>query len=390
MNITAVSYKPCWRENGKWYSTGGFPLQMNSIAKPYDSMYLLVPVNEKPKKGGISLDSNINVIPIPIPIGTGWIRKIYTLLIVPIYFYYFEKYMSKSHAIHTPLPGDLPLLAFLYGLLRGKKIIARYGNTWRTMKNTSLIQKLTKSLMKYAGKRNHIMLVTGVGSEPPSEGIDWIYSTALNSDIVSKTVANLSKKLSSSPKLVYIGRLSPEKGVHILIQAIGNLFSTRPEINLTLHIIGSGPQRKVLEQMVYINQINDRVIFHGQMNPQEMYSLLPEMDFCVQPSFSEGFSKAWLDAMLCGLPVLTTKVGAAEYIIGKDWERGWIIEPSNQKALEEKLLEILLKDDYNWFNLRSRCVSYIQDKTLENWADEIKTKCESKWEFFKIAHSENL
>ena len=56
--------------------------------------------------------------------------------------------------------------------------------------------------------------------------------------------------------------------------------------------------------------------FTGQLDRARLSRELMNQDLCVQPSFTEGFSKAWLDAMAHGLPVLASQVGAAKGVLG--------------------------------------------------------------------------
>src|SRR5215467_9346447 len=76
-SVCAVSGKECWQDDsGRWYSSGGFPLQMNAIASLFDSMTLLVTRTEKPIGGGLPLPSNAAVVCLRHPKGRDFRRKI--------------------------------------------------------------------------------------------------------------------------------------------------------------------------------------------------------------------------------------------------------------------------------------------------------------------------
>ncbi len=381
MVISAVSYKPCWKEDGEWYSSGGFPHQMNGIASPYSLMYLLVPaIQAEGQKGGIKLADNIVVVPIQAPKGSGPLRKLFILTFLPYYLWKFYHYFRKSSVVHTPLPGDVPLLAFLFALISRKKILARYGSSWKVTNQTSSMHRFTKGAMKFAAKLGHVMLVTGTGEVPPAPGVEWIFSTSLSADLIEAVSPNCSETLSPVPQLVYIGRLSTEKGVHVLLEALGKIKKREPELKFKLNLIGDGPERKKLSDHAANLDLDSSIIFHGQLNQTELFDLLPKMDFCVQPSLTEGFSKAWLDAMLCGLPVLSSNVGAAESVIGNKGERGWLVQPGDSNELGERIFGLLTVDTLEFGEMRKACRSYVSDKTLEKWAAKIREICRAKWE----------
>ncbi len=154
--------------------------------------------------------------------------------------------------------------------------------------------------------------------------------------------------LSSPPKMAYVGRLSEEKGVRFLIRALRRIKAegTQPLPFLTL--IGDGPERSSLQQLVRETGCEQIVRFAGQLDRTELSLELCKNDFCVQPSLTEGFSKAWLDAMAHGLPVLATAVGASTGVFAPDGERGWLVPPRDEQALCAKL-RFVLQDDWDYF-----------------------------------------
>ncbi len=283
----------------------------------------------------------------------------------------------------VPLPGDLPLVALFFALILGKRTIARYGSSWASTKETSFMHSFTKGLMRHLGRRQkHIMLVTGNGNKAPSKGLYWLFSTALSAKLVKDTVPNLSDSLQKPVKLVYIGRLSSEKGVLYFPYILQNLINGLQKldgVSVELHLIGDGPLRSQMEQEFDNIGIRENIIFHGLLNQHELFHRLNQMDLCIQPSKTEGFSKAWLDALLCGVPVLTSNVGAAEFVVGSgENHRGWLVNPNDPDAVVQKLLQII-QNDQSWSELRGRCVAFASSRTLESWSYRIKEICEERW-----------
>jgi glycosyltransferase involved in cell wall biosynthesis len=176
-----------------------------------------------------------------------------------------------------------------------------------------------------------------------------------------------------------VGRLSGEKGVGNLIAALEVLAREGHCPVPQCWIIGDGPARRELEEKAARLGVSSHVHFAGQLDRRALSAMLQKLDFCVQPSLSEGFSKAWLDAFAHGLPVLASDVGAAKPVIGGDGLRGWLVPPGDVPALAAQLRSVL-SDPIDWPSLRRRCREYTEKRTLEIWAAEIGRICASQWD----------
>lgn len=376
--VCAVSFKPCWRdEHGRWMSSGGFPLQMTAIASLFDTMDLLV-VETGAQAGGLPLPAQARVVPLRAPTGEDARRKLSVVAHLPAYLGVMTACIREADVVHVPLPGDLPLLAFVTALALRKPVIARYGGSWPTNSETTVIGRITKDLMRRVAGGRNVMLATGDGSAPPAPGMSWIFSTSLSRAELDAIDTDVDRGLSSPPRLVYIGRLSAEKGVALLLEAVAAL-DRRPGMpRLCVTIIGDGSERAALEARTRHLGIADRVAFAGQLARAALGDRLADADLCVQPSLTEGFSKAWLDAMAHGLPVLATDVGAARAVIGADDERGWVVRPGDAGALADAIARAVTTPR-DWPALRRRCRSYVESRTLEAWAHHIGERCAAQW-----------
>jgi glycosyltransferase involved in cell wall biosynthesis len=223
------------------------------------------------------------------------------------------------------------------------------------------------------------MLSTGDGATPPARGISWIFATALSRAELEQIHPRLDRGLASPPRLIYAGRLSPEKGVADLVRAVSKLarddFAPIP----CLTLVGDGPQRAELEALVRKLDCTRIVQFAGQLGRDELLRRLLESDLCVLPSLSESFCKARLDAMLCGVPVITTEVGFGRNIVGIDGERGWLVPAGDVQALAAALRNVL-RQSIDWHSLRARCRAYVESRTLEAWARAIGEQCAQQWQ----------
>jgi len=131
--------------------------------------------------------------------------------------------------------------------------------------------------------------------------------------------AALKAKLGvSGPLVACVGALIPRKGQAILIEALAGL----PDV--TLMIVGQGPDRASLEAQARTLGIADRVRFAGALPHDEIARILAAADVMVLPSSSEGLANAWVEALACGTPIVITDTGGAREVVVND-EAGRVV-----------------------------------------------------------------
>jgi glycosyltransferase involved in cell wall biosynthesis len=350
---------------------------MNAVASLFDSATLVV-VQVPMRAGGLSLPAGATVIGLRSPAGSDTARKFSMLAGLGYYVKTIAAEVRKADVVHVPVPGDISFLGLLLALVFRKRLIARYGSSWALTKQTTVAQRVTKLCMRVCAGGRNVMLATGIGAAPPAPRMRWIFSTALTKAEMGSIRPRLDRGLARPPRLVYIGRLSPEKGVAYLLRALARLerAAVQPLPHLTL--LGDGPERPRLERQTRELGIAHLVTFAGYQDRAGLSAVLYEADLCVQPSLTEGFSKAWLDALAHGVPVLSSRVGAAPAVIGKSGDCGWLVPPGDEVALADELRAALSRG-HEWPALRRRCRAAAEGWTLEAWAEQIGGICAEHW-----------
>ncbi|MCC7124218.1 MAG: glycosyltransferase family 4 protein [Acidobacteria bacterium] len=377
LRLCVVSFKPCWQDDtGAWLSDGGFPLQMAAIASLFDETTLVV-VRVDPRDGGIPLPAAATVVGLRSPAGADTARKLSVLSRMNYYVRTISAHVRDADVVHAPVPGDISLIGLLLALAFRKRTIGRYGSSWALTSQTTMAQRVTRWCMRVAAGGRNVMLATGVGTAPPAPRMRWIFSTALTETELQAIRTDLDRPLGAPPRLVYVGRLSTEKGVRYLLRALRRLRDAG-ETMPVLTLLGDGPERSSLEALVDELSLRDVVSFAGHLNRAQLSSYLSNADLCVQPSLTEGFSKAWLDAMAHGVPVLSSAVGAAPAVIGESGERGWLVPPGDEMALADTLSRVL-REGPRWPALRRVCRSFVEQRTLDAWSREIAGICVEHW-----------
>jgi glycosyltransferase involved in cell wall biosynthesis len=128
---------------------------------------------------------------------------------------------------------------------------------------------------------------------------------------------------------VYAGRLSDEKGVEVLIEAVAR----QPQ--LRLDVAGDGPARQKLEHLTASAAASDRIRFHGRLPVDELHELLRTASVLVVPSrWYENMPLSILEGFAAGLPVVASALGGMPELIdvGRD---GLLVPVDDPEALGE-------------------------------------------------------
>lgn len=110
-----------------------------------------------------------------------------------------------------------------------------------------------------------------------------------------------------------ISAMIPLKRQKDILIAFASRFSGNK--NVKLQIVGSGPLRKKIEAITIELDINSQVDFLGQVDRNKIYSVIKSCDVLVHASEYETFGVVLVEALACGLPVISTKCGGAECIV---------------------------------------------------------------------------
>lgn len=134
-------------------------------------------------------------------------------------------------------------------------------------------------------------------------------------------------------KLVGVGKLMPNKGFDKLARIHARLIKEGYKVHT--YILGEGPERNKIEKIVDENGCTDTFTLLGyRTNP---YKYVAKCDIFVCPSMAEGFSTAATEALILGVPVVTTRVSGMEEMLGKNNEFGIVVDGTDEDKLYEGL-----------------------------------------------------
>lgn len=131
-----------------------------------------------------------------------------------------------------------------------------------------------------------------------------------------------------------VSRLSPNKGHRILLSALHIFLEQGGSAHL--HLVGDGPDRLALQELVEQLHIQGRVTFHGGLNQDQTMQRFEEADLFILPSFAEGLPVALMEAMAKEIPCIATAINGIPELIRNEKE-GVLVMPASAEELADAL-----------------------------------------------------
>lgn len=195
-----------------------------------------------------------------------------------------------------------------------------YTNLW---KRVDQIHSISRYLLQRAYE-------LGLPQQKPS----YIITPALATPLNPKT----DFELNDPVRILTVARLTWIKGLEYGIQAIAKLKKAGAKVRYT--IVGGGPEYENLLAERDSLDLQNEVIFAGELTHAEAIEHMRESDIYIQPSINEGFCNAVVEAQAMGCLCVVSNVGALpENVVNK--ETGWLFPPRDSTTLAETILRII-------------------------------------------------
>lgn len=136
-------------------------------------------------------------------------------------------------------------------------------------------------------------------------------------------------------ELLYVGSLAAPKGQLVLAGAVDRLVK-RGGTRIHLRLVGDGPMRPYLEEMVAQRNLIRHITLEGACNQDRVLEFYRQADLFVLPSFAEGVPVVLMEAMAMKIPCLATWITGVPELIRHGVD-GWLIPPGNEQALAEAI-----------------------------------------------------
>jgi glycosyltransferase involved in cell wall biosynthesis len=141
-----------------------------------------------------------------------------------------------------------------------------------------------------------------------------------------------AKSNGGKMRLLTVSRLVERKGIQHILNALAQL----REENISLVIVGAGCYESYLKTLCNKLQLESVVSFYGFCLRDHLPRLYNESDIFCLPSLAESFGVVLVEAMACGLPIISTKTGGIPDLIGS--ENGILVDPGNVDEIRKAIL----------------------------------------------------
>lgn len=235
----------------------------------------------------------------------------------------------NSAAIDYEAIFDLEIPAIVS--CRGSQVNIAPHNPYRKQFVEGLRQTFRKAAAVHGVSKEILEEAKSLGLEP-SKG--RVIHPAVDADFFTPSTA---RTVNNRFTVLSTGSLIWRKGYEYALMAIRFLIDRAVDVDY--HIIGDGQERQRVLYTIQDLGLEKHVILHGYLAPNEVRGCLRGADAFLLASLSEGISNAVLEAMSCGLPVVTTDCGGMRDAI-TDGVEGFVVPPRNPQAMADVLAEL--------------------------------------------------
>lgn len=229
--------------------------------------------------------------------------------------------INEKSVLHTH--GFKALILTYLSKSKWPIIHTHHGDTSHTFK-VKLYEKLSKIVMK---KTERVIAVSEEMKDLLIKQLAPYQKISVVENMLSFHEVNLArekrkqlkKQSESKLKLLFIGRLSEEKGLDQFLTILSKLHNRN---DFHLDILGDGPQLELLKTIVAREQLDSSLTFHGFVNNPKDY--LIHADLLIMPSLREGLPMTLIESLAIGVPVMASNVGAIKNLI-TDGHNGLLI-----------------------------------------------------------------
>ena len=238
-----------------------------------------------------------------------------------------------------------PLFTFIHGFLKKNKfptiMTCHYLLEIKANDLTANIYKqFIKKVTKYIGKKVDKIICVNEDYIPifekwkiPNEKLVFI-PNGVDIKRFSPGKSKINERFKNKKIILYFGRLHYQKNVELLVRSFSLIKDKIKDVKLI--IVGTGNQYNKLKRMTDNNQ---DIVMTGFVSDKELVKYMRAADVVVFPSRGENASFTIMEAMACGLPVVSSDVGNAKKILGDD--RGILMKDYTEKEIADICIRVI-------------------------------------------------
>jgi glycosyltransferase involved in cell wall biosynthesis len=299
-------------------------------------LLLLTHASDGPQAASLAARAGLRAVPAPRAAGSSPLSRIRSLRTL-----YSREAIDLLH-LHSPTVGGQFAAALAARLAGVRVVVATYhqvqmetaGARARAINYLAHSHLISQTVAVSGGVRQSLVRRAGL----PTRRVQVIHNgIEAPLPVQDAETPGIPPRRPGEVRLGYFGRLSPEKGLRVVLEAMADLTARTPGVRLL--IAGDGPQRAELTALCARLGLADCVSFLG-FRP-DARAIMTRVDVVVHAPLYEGFGLAVLEAMAAGRPVVVTDApGGLSEIVSAD-ENGLVVPAESPGALADALQRLV-------------------------------------------------
>ena len=167
---------------------------------------------------------------------------------------------------------------------------------------------------------------------------DWSKIQVVHCGLDAMFLSQPYVSLPTAPQFVCVGRLSEQKGISILVEAVGQL--AQEGLRFKLVLVGDGSLRLEIETLIKALQVEEYIELTGWATNLEVKQHILDSQVMILPSFAEGLPVAIMESLALARPVLTTYIAGIPELIQPN-RSGWLVPAGSVEELAIAMRQIL-------------------------------------------------
>jgi glycosyltransferase involved in cell wall biosynthesis len=373
--LLIVSHVVHYEHGGRWFAYGPYAREIDIWADLFPEIVIAAPLRREQPPGDAMPFSreNISFSPQMETGGNTLLAKVTQLLAIPGHFWRLARAMRGADAIHVRCPGNLGLLGCVLAPFFRKPRVAKYAGQWNGYQGERFVVRAQRAVLASRWWRGPVTVYGKWPNQPPH--VIPFFTSVMSAGMVGEAVRTAeSKRIESPLRVLFSGRLAPEKRAGCLLEA-ARLVGERG-VAMELVLVGDGPEAGALRRQADQLGLGGVVRFAGGL-PYEKALEWNQWAHClVLPSMhSEGWPKVVAEAMCHGVVCIAGAHGQVPDMLDG---RGIALTPCTPEQIADSLCWVA-RHPAEALALGQRASLWARGYSLEGLREALRSLLEGHW-----------
>lgn len=372
MKLLVISHTPHLKVSNNNFGWGPTIREVNFLSQFFQITHIApCKLTSKVPESYAETSQSIRLVPTRNRGGVGFLRKLKVSVDAFQYLKLIMIEIGLADIVHVRCPSNISIVALLILIFSPKKKKwIKYAGDWHPT-NDYFSYKMQRFIIRNL-LSNHVVTVNGTYKERTF--IHHLVNPSFSKDEIETNLPY--KSLGQDPVIIlFVGGLTPNKGVDIVVNTVLNLSAMA--FTFKLYIIGDGPERDNLIDLSTSKGLSDKIYFEGWKSKEALKEYYRKAHFILLPSRGEGWPKVVSEAMSFGVVPLVSDVSGIKETLDKIGVGVAIkkFDPSNYT----NEIRLYLENPQKWIRESRLAIGGANQFTFENWFQILSALFRKRW-----------